>query len=99
MSDITKGSNNGMYGRKHTKESKDKMSKNSIGKTACSKNGMYNKKDEFAINGKKVSAYNEDGSLAYSFPSKKMALQFLNIKNHKKLNEAIKNKTLYKGYY
>ena len=42
MSQITSGSNNGMYGKKHTKESKEKMSVNSKGKTSGEKNGMYN---------------------------------------------------------
>ena len=32
MSQLTSGSNNGMYGKKHTEESKQKMSINSKGK-------------------------------------------------------------------
>lgn len=32
MSEVTRGKNNGMYGRKHTEESKKKMSENSKGK-------------------------------------------------------------------
>jgi len=41
MSDVTKGSNNGMYGRKHSEKAKNKMSKNSIGIAAGNKNPMY----------------------------------------------------------
>ena len=48
MSQITSGSNNGMYGKKHTKESKEKMSINSKGKTSGEKNGMYGKSKDNA---------------------------------------------------
>ena len=43
MSQLTSGSNNGMYGKKHTEESKQKMSINSKGKNIGEKNGMYGK--------------------------------------------------------
>jgi hypothetical protein len=35
------GEKNGMYGRKHTEESKKKMSEHSIGKNLGENNGMY----------------------------------------------------------
>lgn len=59
MSKLTSGEKNGMYGKKHSKESKLKMSINSKGKTSGEKNGMYGKSGNNAINGKKVAMYDE----------------------------------------
>ena len=49
-----------MYGKHHSNESKEKMSINSKGKTAGDKNGMYGKKGNNAINGKKIGMYDEN---------------------------------------
>ena len=99
MSSLTKGSNNGMYGKKHTEESKKKMSINSKGKTAGEKNGMFGKSGDQALNGKRIEMYDENYNLIRIFNAKTAALQFLNIKGHTQLDKAIKEGTLYKGYY
>lgn len=99
MSKITSGSNNGMYGKKHTEESKQKMSINSKGKTAGEKNGMYGKSGDNAPNGKRIEMYDENWNLIQVFNAKTAVLQFLGMKGHTQLDKAIKNQTLYKGYY
>lgn len=99
MSEKTKGSNNGMYGKKHTEESKQKMSVNSKGKTAGEKNGMYGKSGNQALNGKRIEMYDENWNLVQTFNAKTAVLQFLGMKGHTQLDKAIKNQTLYKGYY
>ena len=99
MSEKTKGSNNGMYGKKHTEESKQKMSVNSKGKTAGEKNGMYGKSGNQALNGKRIEMYDENYNLIQIFNAKTAVLQFLGMKGHTQLDKAIKNGTLYKGYY
>ena len=63
MSKLTTGSNNGMYGKKHSEESKRKMSENSKGKTSGEKNGMYGKSGNNAINGKRIEMYDENHNL------------------------------------
>lgn len=99
MSQLTKGEKNGMYGKHHTNESKEKMSINSKGKTAGDKNGMYGKKGNNAINGKKIGMYDENDQLIQIFNAKTAVLQFLGLKGHGQLDKAIKEQTLYKGYY
>ena len=99
MSELTIGSNNGMYGKKHSEESKRKMSENSKGKTSGKKNGMYGKSGNNAINGKRIEMYDEHHNLIQTFKAKTAVLQFLGLKGHTQLDKAIKNKTLYKGYY
>ena len=99
MSKITSGSNNGMYCKKHTEESKQKMSINSKGKTAGEKNGMYGKSGNKALNGKQIEMYDENWNLIQVFNAKTAVLQFLGMKGHTQLDKAIKNQTLYKGYY
>ena len=99
MSERTKDSNNGMYGKKHTEESKQKMSVNSKGKTAGEKNGMYGKSGNQALNGKRIEMYDENWNLVQTFNAKTAVLQFLGMKGHTQLDKAIKNQTLYKGYY
>ena len=107
------GENNPMYGKKQslesiqkrishtdfsvyrTKEYREKMSKATSGE----KNGNYGNKDEKAKNGKQVQMYDENWNLIKIFNTKQMALKFLNIKSHDGLNRAIRQKTLYKGYY
>lgn len=99
MSKLTSGTNNGMYGKKHTEESKQKMSINSKGKTAGNKNGMYGKSGNNALNGKRIEMYDENWNLIQTFNAKTAVLQFLGMKGHTQLDKAIKNQTLYKGYY
>lgn len=99
MSQITSGSNNGMYGKKHTEESKQKMSINRKGKTVGEKNGMYGKSGNNALNGKRIEMYDENWTLIQTFNAKTAVLQFLGMKGHTQLDKAIKNQTLYKGYY
>ena len=99
MSELTTGSNNGMYGKKHSEESKRKMSENSKGKTSGEKNGMYGKSGNNAINGKRIEMYDENHNLIQTFKAKTAVLQFLGLKGHTQLDKAIKNETLYKGYY
>ena len=48
---------------------------------------------------KSVAAYFENGDLFKVFDKKKDAKEFLGIKAHIQLNNAIKNNTMYKGYY
>ena len=63
-----------MYGKKHTKESKQKMSINSKGKTSGEKNGMYGKSGDKAINGKKIEMYDENYNLIKIFNAKTAVL-------------------------
>ena len=99
MSELTIGSKNGMYGKKHSEISKQKMSENSKGKTAGEKNGMFGKSGNNAINGKQIQMYDENHNLIQTFKAKTAVLQFLGLKGHTQLDKAIKNETLYKGYY
>lgn len=99
MSKAVSGEKNGMYGKHHTEESKQLMSKNSKGKTSGNKNGMYGKSGNNAINGKKINMYDENHKLIKTFNAKTAALQFLNMKGHVGLDKAIKEHTLYKGFY
>ena len=99
MSQLTKGENNGMYGKKHSKESKQKMSINSKGKTSGEKNGMYGKSGNNALNGKHIEMYDENWNLIQTFNAKTAVLQFLGMKGHTQLDKAIRDQTLYKGYY
>lgn len=99
MSEVTKGKNNGMYGKHHSEESKRKMSENSKGKTSGEKNGMFGKKGDKALNGKKVYMYDENHKLLRTFNAKTGVLEFLGLKGHTQLNRAIREGTLYKGYY
>lgn len=68
-------------------------------KTSGENNGMFGKTGENALNGRIVCAYDKDGELQHTFPSGKVALEFLGIKGHVKLNEACRNGTEYKGYF
>lgn len=88
-----------MYGKHHTEESKRLMSINSKGKNIGSKNGMYGKSKNNALNGKKVYMYDENYNLIKIFNAKTAVLEFLNMKGHTGLDKAIKEKTLYKGFY
>lgn len=64
-------------------------------------NGMWDKKDEDAINGRMVIAFKdkEHTKVFKEFVSVKTALSFLGIKGHLGLNKACRNNTEYHGYY
>jgi len=62
-------------------------------------NGMYDKKDENAVNGRIVVALDDNGNVFKTFNSVKMATQFLNTKGHTALGKACRNNEKYKGYY
>lgn len=93
------GVKNGMYGKKHSEESKRLMSEHSKGKCAGEKNGMYGKKGDNAINGKKVVMYNLNHEIERIFNSKSAVLEFLGVKGHIGLDKAIKNGDIYKNHY
>ena len=107
------GENNPMYGKKHTEESIQKMVANrnldfmktpqyrqKMSKaTSGQKNGNYGNKDEKAKNGKHILMYDQQHNLIRTFNTKTMALKFLQIKGHTQLDNAIKKKSLYRGYY
>ena len=99
MSRIKSGKGNGMYGKKHTKESKKKMSEHRMGKAIGEKNGMYGKKGNLALNGKPIAMLDKNLNIEQIFNAKTGVLEFLGLKGHKKLDEAIKNGTLYKEHY
>lgn len=77
------------------------MSINSTGKTSGSKNGMYGKTGEQALNGKKIYQYEdaECTKIIKVFNSISCVLEYLRIKGHASLYKAIKNGTVYKEYY
>lgn len=70
-------------------------------KTSGELNGMWDKKDEGAINGRMVIAFKdkEHTKIFKEFVSVKTALSFLGIKGHLGLNKACRNNTEYHGYY
>ena len=76
-------------------EFKDTMSKATSGEN----NGMFNKKDENAVNGRIVVAYDKKGNVAHKFVSVKMALNFLGLKGHNGLNKACRTGEEYYGYF
>ena len=78
-----------------TEEFRKKMSE----KTSGEKNGMYGKKGNKALNGKHIEMYDENWNLLKTFNAKTAVLEFLGMKGHTQLDKAIKNQTLYKGYY
>ena len=101
MSEITKGKKNGMSGKRHTEESKNKMSVNSRGKTLGEKNGNYGCKGDKAKNGKQIKQWQdkEHTVLIKEFNTVTLALEYLGLVGHSQLYKAIKDNTLYKGYY
>lgn len=108
-----KGENNPMYGKHkslesiqkqvahtdyqsyRTEEYRKKMSEATSGE----KNGNYGNVGEKAKNGKHIFMYDSNHILIKKFNTKRLALQFLKVKGHSSLDNAIKNKTLYKNYY
>lgn len=101
MREINLGEKNPNYGNYWSEEKKKQLSELRIknGKSKGELNGMFGKKGNNAINNKKVYMYDENFNLVKEFHTVGLALEFLNIKGHSQLNNAIKNKTIYKGYY
>lgn len=97
----SKGENNPMYGKKHSEESKKKMSENRKGLTCGEKNGNYGNTGEKAKNGKPIYQYEDSDmtKLIHRFNTMELALEYLGLKGHSGIIKAIKNKELYKGYY
>jgi hypothetical protein len=108
-----KGENNPMYGKKKSAESERKRiehtdfsayrdeeyrRKMSIA-TSGEKNGNYGNVGEKAKNGKRICMCDKDWNVIKVFNTKRLALEFLNTKNHSSLNDAIRRKREYKGYY
>lgn len=107
------GEKNPMYGKKKSKEAIAKQvahtdysytqtesyrKKMSLA-TSGEKNGNYGNKGEKAKNGKQVYMYDENKCLIKEFNTVNLALEFLNLKGHSGLYKALKEGTLYKGYY
>lgn len=99
MSNAVKGVKNPNYGNKWTEEQKKALSvKRKInGKLKGDKNPMFGHVGENALNGKTVYCY-KNGILFKTFNTKQMVLDWLGLKGHTQLNNAIKNNTLFKGY-
>lgn len=107
------GEGNPMYGKKKSIESELKRIQNTdfaayrtseyrqkmSSAVSGSKNGNYGNIGEKAKNGKQVCMCDDNWSIIKIFNTKQMVLEFLNIKGHSSLNNAIKNKRKYKGYY
>lgn len=101
MSQVTSGKNNGMYGKKHTKQSKEKMSKNSKGLVSGEFNGMFGKKGDNAINGVHVYMYEDENKtkLLKEFVSVREFQKYFGITGHNGLDKAVKTNKVYRGYY
>lgn len=67
--------------------------------TSGSKNGMYGKSCENAVNGQYVFMYDIDKVLVKEFNSVASALAFIGMKGHVGLIEACRSGTLYKNHY
>lgn len=95
------GELNPMYGKKHSKESKQLMSQNRKGLTVGEKNGNYGNTGEKAKNSKPLYKYTdqEHTNLVKRYNTLGLALEDLGLKGHSDLYKAIKNNTEYKGYY
>lgn len=74
---------------------KDKISEKTTGEL----NGMYGKKDEKAVNGRMVIAYDKKGEVMHEFNSVKIALKYIGVQGHIGLNNACKTGKEYKGYF
>lgn len=96
MSEVTKGKKNPMTGKKHTDESKKKMSENRKGKAVGKENGNYGNHK-----GKTVYQWEDKDMtiLIKEHESMETALKSLGLIGHTQMMNAIRNKTLYKGYY
>lgn len=109
-----KGEENPFYGKHHSQETKNKLSEimknrnETITEKCVNSLRNYYKTHEHCFKGKfgKDSArhkelyqYDENYNLINVFETKGEAMEFLGIKGHSNLNEAIQSRRLYKGYY
>ena len=87
-------------GRHHTEETKEKISKS---KKEYLKDkthhNFYGKKGNQSSRHVEVLQYDKNWNFIQEFGCKLEVLDFLGVKGHTQLNNAIKNKTLYKNYY
>lgn len=83
-----------------SKESKEKLSTSMKNYLSNKENhNFYGKYGGESANHVGVYQYDSEWNFIKYFPSKKDVFNYLGIKGHTQLNNAIKNKTLYKGYY
>lgn len=101
MSQVTSGERNGMYGKKHSKVSKQKMSENSKGLVNGERNGMFGKSGNNAINGVHVFMYEDKNKtkLIKEFVSVREFQKYFGITGHSGLDKAVKDNKVYRGYY
>lgn len=101
LSKLTKGENNGMYGKIHSKETINKILTNRNRDYNGVNNPNYGKKGNKAKNGKAVLQYEDRNFtvLIKEHHTLTQLLEYLNIKGHSALYRAIRNKTKYKNYY
>lgn len=67
--------------------------------TKGTKNGMYNRKKENAVNGQKVYMLDDNKNIVKTFNTVGLALEFLGVKSHTQLNKACRENLKYKNYY
>ena len=82
-------------GKKHTEESKLKMSLSRSGE----KHHNFGKRGKDSTRHTTIYMCSKDGELLNKFDTLAETLKFLGLKGHSDLYKSIKNKTLYKGYY
>lgn len=82
-----------------TEEEKERINKINSNSKKGKNNGMYGKKGENCLNGRKYYAYDENWNLVKTFNSFTHVKDFLNIRHHSTLLLAIKKERMYKGYY
>lgn len=98
MSNAVMGTKNPNYGNHWNKKQKQVQSEKMKGRLVGEKNGMFGHKNENALNGKIVYMYDEKMNLIKIFNTKQMVLDYLGLKGHTQLNNAIKSGIPYKGY-
>jgi group I intron endonuclease len=101
MKEVVSGEKNPNYGNKWSDEQKLKLSNLKITSEmhVGIKNGMYGKKGTEALNGKAIYMYNTNYEFVQCFTTRQLALEFLGLKGHVKLVEAIKTGRLYHNHY
>lgn len=67
--------------------------------TKDSKNGMYGRKNENAINGQQVLMKDENDNIVKEFNTVGLVLKYLGLKGHNGLYKACKTGEKYRGYY
>lgn len=67
--------------------------------TSESKNGMYGKNGENAVNGQSVYMLDDDKNIVKEFKSVRLAMEHIGTKGHSALMKACREGSKYKGYY